>query len=169
MGISVATCTSMLFYFLCYYPETTQISISKSSNIIEVTYKMMSCNRQIQRQEQIDNVEEIEVKPVKSQYGIVGYVCNITFKDGAKTIQLYKDREDKDIVEDFEELSQFILGRNAKDNELKGNCECSCGDTYCVCCKNWGLILALFLFFALGYVALSFAIAYEMNDEKLFD
>ena len=73
----------MAVYFMLYYPVSTMIEISKSSNQIEVTYKMLCCGRYIYRNEAIENIKDIVVSPVKSQYGIVGYVANISFQNGA--------------------------------------------------------------------------------------
>ena len=72
-------------------------------------------------------------------------------------------------MEDFEEISQFLLGRNATNNEIKNDCDCDCGECYCVCCKNWGLVLLLFLILAGGYIGGSFFIAYKLrmlDDDK---
>ena len=56
--------------------------------------------------------------PVRTKEGVVyGYIAEIYFKNGADEIQLFKDKHDN-VVNDFEELSMFILGRNAKNNEL---------------------------------------------------
>lgn len=103
------------------------------------------------------------VSPVKSQYGIVGYVANIYFKDGAKKIQLYKDRQDTDIIQEFEEISMFIMGKNAQNNELKGDCDCSKGGCYCICCKNWVLVAILFIVIAAAYIGGSFGLAISQN------
>jgi len=59
----------------------------------------------------------------------------------------------------------FILGRNAKDNELNGG---GCGECYFICCKNWGLMLVLFIVISLLYIFASFAIAYSQADGDLF-
>ena len=127
---------------------------------------MMMCDRSMMREEPISNVEDIRVLPIKSQYGIVGYVANITFKNGAPKIQLYKDKGDN-VVEDFEELAMFVLGRNATDNDLGDNCDCRQGGCYCICCKMWGLVAALIVLAGLAYVGVSFAIGYAVDEKFL--
>ena len=167
VSIVVGYMVALLTYFMCYYPVSTQIKANKSFNTIYVTYKMLMCNRSIMREESISNVADIYVLPIKSQYGIVGYVADITFKNGAKKIQLYKDRGDN-VVQDFDDLSWFILGRKATNNEEQSSCDCSSGGCYCVCCKNWGLITMIIVLAVLIYIAVSFAIGYAV-DEKFLD
>ena len=169
IGCSVATMISMLVYAMLYWPVNTVIEVNKNSRTIEVTYHMWACHRLQYRQESLDDVSEVVVDPVKSQYGIVGYVANIRFKSGASSIQLYKDKSDANIVEDFNEMSRFITGNDADNNKLQGNCDGGCGQCYCICCKNWGIVVAFFAFFALGYVAISWAMAWAMSDGKLFE
>ena len=167
LGIGVPILASISCYGMLYYPVKTEINVDKSTDQIEVTYKMMCFGREMKMIEALHSVELIEVQPVKSQYGIVGYVANIAFNDGAESIQIYRDGRGGDVVADFEELSMFILGRNAKNNELRSNCDCSCGASYCICCKNWFLILVLFVLVSLIYIGGSFGIAYSQDDAGL--
>lgn len=163
MSIGIASILLLTIWGALYNPVSTDIAISKSNNMITVTYKMMLCGRLMERQESLSNVQDMVVSPVKSQYGIVGYVANIYFKDGAKKIQLYKDRQDSDIIQDFEEISMFIMGKNAQNNELKGDCDCSKGGCYCVCCKNWVLVTIVFIIIAAAYIGGSFSLAISQN------
>ena len=66
MSISISILVSIFVYGLFYYPIETEINVSKSSNKIEVTYRMYCFGRQMNRSEAIDNVQDIEVLPVKS-------------------------------------------------------------------------------------------------------
>ena len=86
MSIATAINAAIFSYGLLFYPGSTEINVNKSTNMIEVTYKMIGCGKDLKRVEALDNISEIEIKPVKSQYGIVGYVANILFKNGAKKI-----------------------------------------------------------------------------------
>ena len=83
-AIGVGVWAAIAAYFACYYPQVTQIKVSKSYNTIWVTYKMMCMGRTIVCEESLTNIADMVVEPVRSQYGIVGYVANITFKNGAK-------------------------------------------------------------------------------------
>ena len=127
---------------------------------------MLACRRTMERCESLDNVQECEVLPIRSQYGIVGYVMDIKFKNGTKKVQIYKDRDDE-VQKEFEELSKAITGQDAKNNEEVSDCSCGASGCYCVCCKNWGVILAIIVLLALIYIAASFAIAYA-RDETIF-
>ena len=125
----------------------------------------MCMNRQMVRSEPLNTVEDIHVMPVKTDKGyIIGYVANITFIGDAKKIQIYQARKNmrddcSKIIADFQELSMFILGRDATDNYVRGRCDCSMGGCYCVCCNNWGLVTLAFIILSACYVGLSFLVA----------
>ena len=68
--------------------------MTKNTGVLHVTYKMMFCGRSQERQEDIKNISDIQVLPIKTQYGIVGYVAEIQFKNNASAVQLYKDKGD---------------------------------------------------------------------------
>lgn len=166
MAILVGYFFAMAAYFLCYYPVVTQIRGSKDNNQLMVSYKMLCFGRYKVREERLENVSDIVVLPIKSQYGIIGYVADIYFKNGAPKIQIYKDRGD-DVVNDYEELSFFILGRNATDNMLSNDCDCTCGGCYCVCCDYWGIVIYFFVLAVLVYVGISFGIGYIIDKKFL--
>ena len=168
ISIGVAQFLAWTFYFVCYYPVVTQIKVDKNFNKVFIAYRMFCFGRDIIREENISNVYDINILPIRSQYGVVGYVADIYFKDGAKKIQLYKDRGDH-VSADFEELSMFILGRNATNNvEREECCDCSAGGCYCVCCDYWGCVLYFFILAGLIYIGISFAIGYVI-DNKMFE
>lgn len=66
MSIATAINAAVFSYGLLFYPGSTEINVNKSTNMIEVTYKMIGCGRDLKRVEALDNILEIEIKPVKS-------------------------------------------------------------------------------------------------------
>ena len=135
--------------------------------MLKVTYRMMVCKRTMEISEPLSNIQECEVLPIRTQYGIVGYVLDIKFKNGAKKVQLYKDRGDE-VQKEFEELSVILTGTNAKNNEEVSDCSCGAGGCYCICCNHWILILVIIILVALIYIGASFAIAFA-RDETIFE
>ena len=101
---------------------------------------------------------------------MIGYVAEISFVNGESEIQLFKDVKDN-VVNDFKELSLFVLGRDAKDNELvsmnKNGC-CRKNACYCVPCKNCGLVFFIMALVVILWVVTSFAVAFA-RDDTLFD
>ena len=86
IGISVAINAAMLAFYVFYHPVSSLVSVSRESRILKVTYRMMVCKRTAERCEALDNISECEVLPIRTQYGIVGYVLEIKFKNGARKI-----------------------------------------------------------------------------------
>ena len=66
MSIATAINAAIFSYGLLFYPGSTEINVNKSTNMIEVTYKMIGCGKDLKRVEALDNISEIEIKPVKS-------------------------------------------------------------------------------------------------------
>jgi hypothetical protein len=118
MGIATALCTVVSAWMACFNPARTNIKVTKADDRIHVTYHSICCGQSYERMESISNVKDIEVLPIRNKEGIViGYIAEISFLNGASDIQLFKDVRDN-VVNDFKELSLFVLGRDAKGNEL---------------------------------------------------
>ena len=155
----------------CFNPSKTKIKITKADDRIHVTYHSFCCGQSYERIENISNVKDIEVLPLRSKEGyVIGYIAEITFVNGASDIQLFKDVRDN-VVNDFKELSLFVLGRDAKDNELvtmRGRGCCRKNGCYCVPCKNCGLVFFIMSLVVILLVVASFAVAFA-RDDTLFD
>ena len=121
--------------------------------------------------ENISNLKDIEVLPIRNKEGIViGYIAEISFLNGESDIQIFKDVRDN-VVNDFKELSLFVLGRDAKGNELvtmRGRGCCRKNGCYCIPCKNCGLVFFIMSLVVILLVVASFAVAFA-RDDTLFD
>ena len=170
MGIATALCAIMSACMACFNPAKTKIKATKTDDKIHVTYYSICCGLMNERMENISNVKDIEVLPIRNKEGIVvGYIAEISFASGASDIQLFKDARDN-VVNDFKELSMFILGRDAKGNELVATRKGCCrrGGCYCVPCKNCGLVFFIMTLVVILWTVASFAIAFA-RDDTLFD
>merc|ERR1712146_478923 len=105
---------------------------------------------------------EVELKHLDSDGGAYGYIAEIYFKNGARKFQIYMSKK-SDVVAECEEMSMFIIGRNAKNNELVSDWTCKMGGCYCICCKHWALVTALYVLFGIAYIGASYGIAYARN------
>ena len=94
----------MCVYFVCYHPSEVAVSFNKPEDSINVVYHLFF-GRNYKRSEKISNVEKVEFKPVKSQYGVGGYEVKICFKD--KNIQSISMQYDNkpDVKDKANELS----------------------------------------------------------------
>ena len=52
------------------------------------------CPRQHERVTKMSLISDVQLRPVKTQYGIVGYLVVIVFKDGSDNINIYHDKND---------------------------------------------------------------------------
>lgn len=65
---------------------------------------MLWCKRSTCREQKLMDVVDVVVVPVKSQYGIVGYIAEIHFKGTIPKIQVYQ-KKGETVQQEFEELS----------------------------------------------------------------
>jgi hypothetical protein len=96
------------------------------------------------------------VKPQMSQYGVIGYICEITFKDGTPMLKYYKDKGGDDSIQEFENLAQFCLERSPT---MSGK-SCGSGTCYCICCRRWKDHTWNIFIYSLGYLTASIAITF---------
>ena len=166
-ALLAGTLLAIMIYMCCYNPHSTHIRISKSYGTLYVTYRMLWCGRSTTREEKLNDVADVVVKPIKTQYGITGYVLEIYFRSGAPRIQVHKDKSES-VIKEFEELSTQLIGRNATGNdESLNDCSCRCDTCYCICCKLWCLVTLIFILAVLLYITVSMGIAYAVDEKFL--
>ena len=152
-------------YYGFYVPSNIVITANKMDDSLTVSYKYLLFGREMVQVDRISNIAEIEIHPFRS-CGVVSFIAYIHFKDGAKKIQIYKDNRDEDIVPDLQAMSLFLLGRDAKKHEVMHECSCQYQATFCVCCKNWGLVFLAFTLFAIVWIGGMFAIWTVKKDSR---
>ena len=170
MSFATGFCFLLFVGLVCYGPYKVTLYVDKSSDSIRAVYHLLG-GRSIEQHAKVSQVEKIDLKPIRTQHGIVGYQIQIIFKDESPMIKLNIDKEaftmgsEQKALEDCNELSRLILGKDAVDN-VPGPCSCERSAKTMVCCSGWQIKLAITVIIILVIIGASFGISLALKNDE---
>ena len=107
------------FYFVIFNPWSIRGTFSKSGDNLTVEFTQIF-GWKYTKTGKLSDVKDIELLPIATQYGIIGYHFLFKFKDGSESIGMTQMGTKEEALESINELSEFVIGKKADgDGEPK--------------------------------------------------
>ena len=128
--------TGLTLWLWCFTPKHTDAVFTKSKDEIHFTYKLLCYSHS--KSNKISNLSDIKIRAQRTKEGIIiGYWLVFEFKDKSSPLLLWQEK-DGEQIQNLNQITNFCLGRDTKEDQEGADKCCQDGPCLCICCPNWG-------------------------------